>query len=184
MHVESEPLPNAASGTSVHIANAGLVLLNPYLPALFDRLGLLTASADGQPRVTGAEATSRAVHLLQYLVTGRLDTPAAELALNKLLAGISLSAPVAPEIGASPADFEICDGLLAAVIARWPAIRNTSVDGLRETFLQRGGRLESMDDGWRLTVQRKTLDVLVDQIPWSFTTIFHRWMPGQVHVGW
>lgn len=76
MAVEIEPLPRDASEQPVYIANAGLVLINPYLPVLFDRLGLLAVDADDQPRVSDPEAASRAVHLLQYLATGRLDTPA------------------------------------------------------------------------------------------------------------
>lgn len=166
-----------------YISNAGLVLLSPYLPHLFDRLALLTTEGD-EPRVRDPDAMSRAVHLLQYLVTGGLDAPAPKLALNKLLAGIPLSAPVTPEITVSPADLEICDGLLATTIRNWPMIGNTSIAGLRETFLQREGRLQGRDDRPQLDVERKTVDVLVDQIPWSFATIFHPWMPAPIHVRW
>lgn len=184
MPATSKPLPDAASEHPVYIANAGLVLLNSYLPTLFSRLGLLTAGAEGRPRGAGLKAASRAVHLLQYLATGRLDTPEPALALNKLLAGFPLCAPVAPAITPFEADLEICDGLLAAMIANWPAIRNTSVDGLREIFLQREGRLEPVDDHWHLTVQRETIDFLVDRAPWTFAVISHRWMPGPIRVAW
>jgi hypothetical protein len=56
--------------------------------------------------------------------------------------------------------------------------------GLRETFLQREGKLQRTHDGWKLRVQRKTLDVLVDQIPWSISVVFHAWMPQPIHVTW
>jgi hypothetical protein len=56
--------------------------------------------------------------------------------------------------------------------------------GLRETFLQREGKLQPTHDGWKLRVQRKTLDVLVDQIPWSISVVFHAWMPQPIHVTW
>lgn len=165
-----------------YIANAGLVLLSPFLPHLFERLELLDGDPD--PRVSDPENRSRAVHLLQYLVTGRFDTPESELVLNRLLAGIPLSATLVPDIAPSTADLDICDGLLKAAIHNWPIIRGTSPDGLRETFLQREGRLQQSDQRWRLVVQRKAVDVLVDQIPWSFATVFHRWMPGPVQVTW
>ena len=32
--------------------------------------------------------------------------------------------------------------------------------------------------------ERKTLDVLVDQVPWSIGVVFHAWMPGALHVTW
>lgn len=177
---ESEEEPRHA----LYILNAGLVLLSPYLPVFFERLGVLSHDEEGRPRIAGLEAQSRAVHMLQYLVDERLDQTEPALVLNKLLCGMPTAAPVEPSVHASPADLELCDGLLHAVIANWPIIRNTSVAGLRETFLQREGRLLHGDEKWDLHVQRKGLDVLVDQIPWSFSTVFHRWMAEPVQVTW
>lgn len=173
-----------ALGERVYIANAGLVLLSPYLPRLFDKLGLLTADTDGHAKLTGIEAQSRTVHLVQYLVDGRLDAAEPMLVLNKILCGMAIAAPVEPSITASADDLALCDGLLAAAIANWPMIAGSSVDALRETFLQREGRLVQADDKWQLQVQRRSLDVLVDQIPWGFATIFHRWMVKPVIVTW
>ena len=167
-----------------YIGNAGLVLFNPYLPILFERLGLLARGDDGRSRIDGVEARSRAVHLLQYLVDGRTDRPEPELVLNKLLAGIAIDAPIAPSIELTTAEQEICDGLLGAVIANWSAVRNTSVAGLQETFLQREGRLRHAEGRSMLQVQRKTIDVLVDQVPWSFLLVYQRWMAEPVHVTW
>ncbi len=56
--------------------------------------------------------------------------------------------------------------------------------GLRQTFLQREGKLERGADAWKLRVQRKTVDVLVDQVPWSLSVVFHPWMREPVHVTW
>jgi len=180
---EEKALPEAPEHP-IFIGNAGLVLLNPYLPALFERLGLLTRTEDGKPRIAGVEAQSRAVHLLQYMADERLDAPEPELALNKLLSGVAIAQPIEPGIVASDGDREICDSLIEAVIGNWPIIKNTSIAGLRETFLQRDGRLLRGDAKWDLHVQRKGLDVLVDQMPWTFSLIFHRWMADPVHVTW
>lgn len=165
------------------IRNAGLVLLNPYLPPLFARLGLFSDSG-GRPVIAGMEARSRAVHLLQYLADGRTDAPEPELALNKLLSGAAIADPVEPGIAPTAAEIETCDGLLRAMIANWPIIKDTSIAGLRETFLQREGRLRRGGERWDLHVQRKALDVLVDQIPWTFSTVYHRWMADPVQVTW
>ncbi len=167
-----------------YIGNAGLVLFNPYLPMLFERLGLLARGDDGRPRIDGIEARSRAVHLLQYLVDGRTDRPEPELVLNKALAGIAIDAPVAPSITPTMAEQEICDALLLAVIANWSAVGIVSAESLRETFLQREGRLRHAEGRWMLQVQRKTIDVLVDQVPWSFSLIHHHWMDEPVQVSW
>jgi Contractile injection system tape measure protein len=175
---------------AIYLANAGLVLLAPFLPRFFERVGLLETpppeSADErpQPHFRKAEALSRGVHLLQYLVDGSLATPEPELVLNKLLCGAEPATPVDPEITASDDDLALCDSLLAAVIAQWPAIASSSVAGLRETFFLREGRLLAGDDGWRLHVQRRTVDFLVDDIPWSFRIVLHPWMAQALHVTW
>jgi hypothetical protein len=176
--------PPAEDGEPIFIANAGLVLLAPYLPTLLDRLGVLTTDEEDKQHIAGIDAMSRAVHLLQYMADKRLDAPEHELVLNKLLCGLPVAQPVLPSFEAEPADLELCDGLLGALVANWPIIAGTSLDGLRETFLQRDGRLRHEGDTWRLQVQRKGVDVLVDRVPWSFATIFHRWMPQPLQVTW
>jgi hypothetical protein len=168
----------------IYIGNAGLVLANPFLPHLFGALGLLDRNEAGKPRLRNEAAASRAVHLLQYLVDGSTDSPEPHLALNKVMCGMPIAAPVEREIEATDAERETCDMLLRSIVENWPILRNTSIAGLRETFLQREGKLTYGEAGWRLQVQRKTLDVLVDQVPWSIGIVFHAWMPGALHVTW
>jgi hypothetical protein len=181
---DAEEPPSLDDGEPIFIANAGLVLFAPYLPTLLDRLGVLSTDEEGKQRIVDIDAASRAVHLLQYMADQRLDAPEHELVLNKLLCGLAPEQPVLAAYDAEPAQRELCDGLLDAVIANWPIIAGTSREGLRETFLQRDGRLLQDEDTWRLQVQRKGLDVLVDRIPWSFATIYHRWMPKPLQVTW
>jgi hypothetical protein len=166
------------------VGNAGLVLAGAFLPHLFQELGLLGKDDEGKLRLRDADAVSRAVHLLQYLVDGSTDTAEPLLVLNKLLCGVPPETPVERAIQPDEREREMCDRLLAAMLARWPALSNTSVQGLRETFLRREGRLELAPARPRLTVQRKTLDVLVDQVPWSVSLVFHGWMPEPLHVTW
>lgn len=169
---------------TLYIDNAGLVLTGPFIPRLFESLDLLGADEKGVPRLRDRDAASRAVHMLQYLVDGRTDAPEPQLVLNKILCGLGTSTPVAGEIELTERERETCGQLLKSMIANWKAIENTSVAGLRETFLRREGRLERTGAGWKLKVQRKTLDVLVDQIPWSISVLRQRWMPQPLYVTW
>ncbi len=180
---EDDAIMPPESDDAIFIGNAGLILFGPYLPALFDRLGLLSETDQG-PRIVDAEAMSRGVHLLQYLVDGRCNAPEPELVLNKLLCGLPTAQPIAASIEPGEADIAICDGLIAAVIANWPILGKASPAALRETFLQREGRLTHGADRWDLRVQRKTVDVLVDQVPWNIAMLYHRWMREAVHVTW
>lgn len=176
MHDAAHPTDTA------YVSNAGLALLHPFLPMLFQRLDLLATGGDGRPQLR-IEQGARAVRLLQYLIDGRGDAPAPALLLNKLLCGLPPDFP-APPVELGQDELAHCDQLLQAVIGNWPAIGHASAAALRETFLQREGRLEWRDGQCTLTVQRRTLDVLVDQVPWGFATMRHPWMRQPVHVAW
>ncbi len=174
----------ASASQPIYVANAGLVLVGAFLPQFFQALDLLGRDDEGRVRMRDAEALSRAVHLLQCLVDGTTATPEAALALNKVLCGVSPADPVAGAIEATDAEREAVERLLKSVLGNWSVLQGTSIAGLRETFLQREGRLETSADGYRLTVQRKTLDVLVDQLPWSYSVLLHGWMRQPLYTRW
>jgi len=178
----------SAIGAGAHyVSDAGLVLLATYSQRLFDMLGLL----DGA-RLRDARAVSRAVRCLAWLVHGHDDASEPECILPKLLCGMPLGEPLfEPMVGSARLDAptrELLDSLLDAVIAHWTAIGNTSVNGLRQTFLQREGRLarEEAEAGahWRLVVKPGPFDMLLDRLPWSYTTIKLPWMREVLHVDW
>jgi hypothetical protein len=168
----------------IYVMNAGLVLITPYLPALFERVGLLTADAEGRLSWVKPEAAERGIHLVQYLADARIDAPEPLLALNKVLCGLDPSWLAPPAIELTDVEEETCASLLDALIAAWRRQSGSSASALRETFFQREGRLRRADSGWQLEVERKALDVLLDNLPWSFSTILHPWMPEPLSVSW
>ncbi|MGD8587565.1 MAG: contractile injection system tape measure protein [Chromatiales bacterium] len=176
---EPGPVQEPASQTEVYVNNAGLVLAAPYLPRLFEMLGLVEKSA-----FNSTEAALRAVHLLQCLVDENTACPEYRLFLNKLLCGIEPAAAVPRQIEPVEQELDILQGLLQGMIDNWKALGNTSVAGLREAFLQRQGRLQLLDDAWHLRVETKAYDMLLDQLPWSFSIIKHPWMDRVIHVEW
>ncbi|HEY5723754.1 MAG TPA: contractile injection system tape measure protein [Allosphingosinicella sp.] len=168
----------------IPIANAGLVLVNPFLPQFFKRLDLLVGGDAGAFEWRSPAAQGRAVHLLQWLVEGRCDRPAPMLALNRLLCGQQPGDPDMGQIEPTVDELAICRSLLDAVIADWPMMKGSSVAALQESFFQRQGKLGRQESAWLVQVERKILDVLVDHVPWSFATIYHRWMSEPVRVNW
>ncbi len=163
----------------VYINNAGMVLAAPYLPRLFEMLGMTEKSA-----FKNLEAQLRAVHLLQYLVYKQPVSPEYRLFLNKLLCGVRTDQPIPLEIKLSGQEQELIDSLLHGMIENWKILGNTSVAGLRESFLQRQGRLLLRDEEWHLRVASKPFDMLLDQLPWGFKTIKYPWMERLIHVQW
>jgi len=170
--------PEELSG-EIYIANAGLVLTAPYLPQLFGMFGLLA-----HPAFVDADAAEHGVHLLQYLADKGTRTAEPLLVLNKILCGVAPETPVALEGDLSTREMEICDGMIGGMIQNWHALGATTPDSLRETFLQREGVLRMKEDGWHLLVEPRSYDLLLDQIPWSFSIIRYSWMPQALHVDW
>jgi len=124
------------------------------------------------------------VHLLQYIVTGEERTPEYLLSLNKLLCGIHGGVPIVAGIQISAHEKDVIEQMLLGVIGHWSAIGQTSIAGLRETFLVREGRLSFQEDAWQLKVVTSTFDMLLDRLPWSFAIIKFPWMVEALHVSW
>lgn len=164
---------------SIYLNNAGLVLCSPFLPRLFT---LLQLTVDGQ--FIDQKQQNRAVLLLQYLLFQNTAFPEHEMVLNKLLCGFSTGTPIDSKIEISDKEKETLESMLPGMISNWKILGNTSPAGLRETFLIRTGKLEQKSDAWYLTVEQKGFDVLLDQLPWSYTPIKHPWMRKIIHVKW
>jgi hypothetical protein len=168
-----------AAGHDIYIHNAGQVLAAPYLPRLFTMTGLVAESA-----FRDSDSAFRAIHLLQYMVDGSVQPPEHLLPLNKILCGIELDAPVKRDIDLLESEKSAVDSLLGAIIAHWTAIGKTSAQGLRESFLQRGGRLRLANDKWELLVEPRAFDMLLDRLPWGFRVTKYPWMNRALRVEW
>lgn len=167
----------------IYIANAGLVLLSPYLPPLFTELGLL-----GKQGFVSDVARARAIAISQTLVTGTVPTIEADLTLNKLLCGAAPNVALDSDIVFSVDELNLAEDLLRAVVAHWRALGSTSITGLRESFLQREGCLmhdeRGSDGDWQLLVEARPFDMLLDRLPWGFSTVKYSWMTGMIRVEW
>jgi len=163
----------------IPVRNAGMVILNSYIPMLFDRLGL---TADR--KFLDIPAQCNAVHYLQYVITGLSTTEESLLPLNKVLCGLPLSYPIADGVSITDEQITLIEGLIQAVIGHWPAIGSTSTDGLRGNWLVRDGLLVELEERWELTVEKRAYDLLIHKSPFSFSIIKYPWMDKPLHVQW
>jgi len=161
------------------IRNAGLVILWPFLTRYFDLLEITEKGA-----FKSDELAARAVLLLQFIATGRTEAAEHELLLNKILCGLRSDIPVPREIELGPKEMEITDMMLKGVLQNWEKLKNSSVDALREGFLVRDGYLREKESLWELRVDKKTIDILMQSMPWSFGTIKLPWMNKRIVVEW
>lgn len=163
----------------IHIDNSGIVLAAVYLPRLFNQLGLTKDSA-----FINRSAAERAVHVTQYLVNEQSASPEFRLVINKILCGIKPASPICRAADLSDDDKGQLENLLSAMIQHWKALGKTSINGFRQSFMQRHGRLQFNNDNWHLLVEPKAFDMLLDSIPWSYTTIKFPWMDHIIYVEW
>ncbi|WP_310461398.1 contractile injection system tape measure protein [Sphaerotilus sp.] len=173
--------PIAAAPDTQLVPLAGLVLLHPYLPRLLKGCGLV----DDTGRAIADAALPRACALLHALACGDGEAAEHQLPLIKLLLG---RAPDDALTAALPrptaADGEEIDSLLVAVRSHWKALGNTSVEGLRLSFLQRRGLLRKAEGTWQMHMQTEGFDLLLDLLPWSISLVKLPWMPLPLMVEW
>jgi hypothetical protein len=178
------PVPaKAQEMVPLAVPAAGLVLLHPFLSPYFDSLGLLA----GPGRFSDTHARSLAVRLAQRLATGADTAPEADCVLAKLLCGLDPDEALLSDGTRAPSAERIADEgnrLLTAVIGHWAKLGRTSPEGLREAFLRRPGLVCRTGDGWRLSVERRGTDVLLDSLPWSIGLIRTPFMATLLRVDW
>jgi hypothetical protein len=179
------PAPRAGPGEpefqldleeGVHVGCAGAVLLHPFLPQLFETVGIAKDDKLLQP--------DRALGLLHFLATGQRVAPEYDLLLAKLLCGVPLDAPVRSRIELTAAEQQEAEALLAAVVRHWDALGDTSIDGLRGSFLVRPGKLSYRGGEQVLQVEEQSFDILLDRLPWGIGTIQLPWMERILWVEW
>ncbi len=164
----------------IFTANAGIVILHPFLEYFFRSLDLLENNV-----FVNENCRQKALSLLQYLVTGAEKGNECDWVMAKILCGVPLDEPIEPEILLTDNEKQEADELLAEVIARWAILKNTSVAALRETFLQRPGKLlAEKTEEIRLQVELGPMDVLMQYLPWSISIIRFGWMPKILKVEW
>ena len=162
---------------AVMAGNAGLVLLHPFIPQLFEACGLSSKHSLREPE--------RAAALLHWLASGREEVHEFELGFVKLLLGLRPETPLQMGEGLLGAlEREEGEALLSAVIGHWKALRGTSIDGLRVSFLQRRGALRDDEMGWRLQLEPEAFDVLLGHLPWGFATVKLPWMTRPLYTDW
>jgi hypothetical protein len=121
---------------------------------------------------------------LAYAATGKTSREETELVINKILCGLDLTAPLNKVKELAITEKETVDSLLHAVTQQWSALKETSIDSLRQSFLQRDGRLIEEEGQFFLKIEHKSFDMLLNQIPWNISKIKLSWMQKILEVEW
>lgn len=158
-------------------ANAGLILLHPFLKAFCEKWELM----DEERKLTSPE---QMVHVLHYLATGQEHPEEYMLTFEKYICGLDSDTIVERTVDIPEEIKAGADELLQAVLNYWDALKSSSLQLLRNEFLQRPGRIEEKDKQLRITFERKTFDILIDRIPWTIGYLQLPWRKGLIVVEW
>jgi hypothetical protein len=173
-------MPNSKTENRIYVENAGLILFHPFLKSLFEQLELTKNDI-----WTSKTSQHKAILLTQFLIKGETKIGENELILNKILCGFPIENVVNTQLEITQKEIEKCESLLNAVIEHWKILGDTSVAGLRETFLQREGKiLFTENEKLELWVKQEGVDILLSQLPWGIEMIKTPWMEDFLQCYW
>lgn len=166
----------------IEIPNAGLCLLVLWFPRLFKILGLLT---DDGKNFINTESRIRAIFIIQHLVTDeKKEYKEQELAFNRILTECPFHIPLPKNIELTDMELQTVTSMLAGVKANWSKLKNTSVKGFQQSFINRPGKIEKQKDKWVLYVENRAYDILLNSLPWSYHEIRLPWLKKKIDVVW
>ena len=161
------------------VQNAGQVLFHPFIRLLFQNLGW----SDAQGLLKDENKVS-AVQALHYANTAEDTYFEPDLLLEKFLCRIPFHQTI-PSAGLlNPQIKREITLMVKEVIKNWPELKNTSPVGLREAFIQRSGKLTKNENGYKLIVERKVQDVLLEKLNWNISIIKMPWQKELLFVEW
>lgn len=186
--IEVPPAPRSRSpesddfepDTPIPVHAAGAVLLHPFIGTFFGRLDLLAASGGFRD----GHAMERAVLLAHHLATGADEAPEPETILFKLLCGMPFSTPLPRRTELGIRERQEAQSVLTSVVTYWHRLGQTTPAGLREAFLLRPGQLQRKADQWRLAIERRGVDILLDHLPWALSWVKTPFMRAPLTVDW
>jgi hypothetical protein len=148
------------------VENGGLVILHPFLKHFFRAINVIDSAGNMK-----SDQNDLAVQALHFLATGQENSLEGNLVFEKFLCGIPLKMPVQRQSLLTPEIREETEILLKETIKNWPALKNTSPDGLRQMFLQREGKLLQDGKKYKLLMERKPQDALLDKLEWNISIV-------------
>lgn len=170
---------SALPADGIFAPNAGLVLLHPFLRHLFLHTGLTE-----NEKFISKESQEKAIGLLHFVATGNTKSEEYQLVVPKILCGYPLELSPDNNIILKETEKEEAIDMMKAAIGQWTIIKNTSIDGLREGFLERNGKIFTKNDDTCFVLETRAIDILLDHLPWNLSIIKLPWRKELIKVEW
>ncbi|EYU14443.1 contractile injection system tape measure protein [Photorhabdus aegyptia] len=160
------------------VNNAGILVLWPMLPALFNQFGLLE-----EQKFIHRQAPFSAINFLNYLIWGNEEIQTELNILNNVLCGLMVNEPIelAP---VEPEKQLIIDQWLDVIISQLPGWKKLTRNDARQLFLQRPGELLISDQEINITVEHQPFDMLLTDWPWPLNIAKLPWLDRPLKIDW
>lgn len=169
----------------ITVNNAGMLLVHPFLPLLFQQAGYLNET---KPGFKDPASQVRAIFLLQYLVYGEeKEYPETELFLNKIIVDKQPGSPLPRRCPLTGEETELVHSLMDGLRRIWSHVQHTSDAGIRQSFFQREGMISREGENpvrWKVKVKDRAYDILLDNIPWSLNLVRISWAKYLIEINW
>jgi hypothetical protein len=139
---------------------------------------------DSEEQFRNTEMKHRAAFLLHRLLFPGQRPREHKMMLNKIICGITLAEPLYLNFRATTTETREMKQLLNAIIDHWAPLKNTSHQGLLQSFFIREGLMKRQERDWQVHVERKGVDLLLDQIPWSYSMLKFPWNNFIIFTAW
>lgn len=160
-----------------HIECAGGVLLHPFYIPLFGNLSYLDEDRN-------LLEPQRAMHLIHYMITGETGAFESQMQFSKFICGLEPAEIIDRSIELTSEEKTQADGVLDSALTHWTALKSNSRELLQNEFLKRPGKISLDGDYLRVMVEKKTVDILLNQLPWNLTMIKLPWFESVIYVEW
>ncbi|MBS9423176.1 contractile injection system tape measure protein [Photorhabdus caribbeanensis] len=160
------------------VNNAGILVLWPMLPILFNQLGLLE-----EQKFIHRQAQFSAVNLLNYLIWVNEEIQTELNILNNALCGLMVNEPI-ESAPVEPEKKLIIDQWLDAIISQLPGWKKLTRNDARQLFLQRPGELFIDEKEIKITVQHQPFDILLADWPWPLNIAKLPWLDCPLKIDW
>lgn len=161
----------------IYVENAGLILLHPFFAPLFQNLGYLN---DKQQIIQ----PQRAVHLLHFIATGEEQDFEHAMQFAKYICGVPNSTVIERNIVLNDQEKHEGESVLNSSLKYWTSLKSSSKDLLRQEFLKRPGKVFTDSTVERIIIEHKTVDILLNQLPWNISMVRLPWLVEMLHIEW
>lgn len=175
--IEDDYQEDGTDSKSCYVQNAGLIILHPFLKEMLKSCDLM----DDNNTLLNKEL---AAHILHYAATKRENDYEHLMLFEKFLCGIPLQQSIQKEVKIDDKHKQQVEEMLDSAVFHWSALKNTSTAVLRSEFLQREGKLDWSESNPKLTIERKTQDLLLEKIPWNISIVKIPWIQKLIYTQW